>query len=275
MCLKTDGSGYGKLGRGNGGGKPTFSDGQRGGFVNRSDRCGHPDYPGQGQPARSGSPAPSTSPQTTTGIGSIAGAAICRSCWGMTTIRSGSTPRRHRPRSAASSADIATVGSSCSRLLHHDIRPSSAQHILDLVPIHALMRDHHQRRAVAACHASEAHVAPSPPAPRHPVSNIAQPTPQPSYSVGQASRRVQWDDGKAPVVASADHWHMPFHHERIIGRRHHTHAADRQVNGQPSPPRRSRRAVMQRSRRSARSGSPIPQRAAMTCCCAAYVIAIW
>ena len=30
------GSGYGKLDRGNGGGKPTFSDGQRGGFVNRS-----------------------------------------------------------------------------------------------------------------------------------------------------------------------------------------------------------------------------------------------
>ena len=40
------------------------------------------------------------------------GAAICRSCWGMITIRSGSTPRRHRPRSAASSAVIATVGSS-------------------------------------------------------------------------------------------------------------------------------------------------------------------
>jgi hypothetical protein len=47
-CLKTDGSGYGKLDRGNGGGKPTFSAGQRGGFVNRSDGCNHPDHPGQG-----------------------------------------------------------------------------------------------------------------------------------------------------------------------------------------------------------------------------------
>jgi hypothetical protein len=28
VCLKTDGFGYGKLGRGNGGAKPTFSDGQ-------------------------------------------------------------------------------------------------------------------------------------------------------------------------------------------------------------------------------------------------------
>ena len=55
------------------------------------------------------------------------------------------------------------------------------------------------------------------------------------------------------VAASAVHWHMPFHQARIIGRRHHAHAADRQVNGQPSPPRRSRRAVMQRSRRAARS----------------------
>ena len=41
VLLKTDGSGYGKLDRGNGGGKPTFSGGQRGGFVNRSDRGGH------------------------------------------------------------------------------------------------------------------------------------------------------------------------------------------------------------------------------------------
>lgn len=38
----------------------------------------------------------------------------CRSCWGIITIRSGSTPRQHRPRSAASPGDIATVGSSCS-----------------------------------------------------------------------------------------------------------------------------------------------------------------
>jgi hypothetical protein len=36
----------------------------------------------------------------------------------------------------------------------------------------------------------EARVAPSIPAPRHTVSNVAQTAPQPSYSVGQAGRRV-------------------------------------------------------------------------------------
>ncbi len=45
VYLETHGSGYAKLDRGNGGGKPTFSDGQRGGFVNRSDRCDRPDHP--------------------------------------------------------------------------------------------------------------------------------------------------------------------------------------------------------------------------------------
>ena len=38
---KTDGPRYSKLNRGNGGAKPTFNDGQRGGFVNRSLRCSH------------------------------------------------------------------------------------------------------------------------------------------------------------------------------------------------------------------------------------------
>ena len=50
---------------------------------------------------------------------------------------------------------------------------------------------------------------------------------------------------------------MPNHQARISGGRHHTHAADRQVIGQPSSPRRSRRAVVQRTRRSARSVSSI------------------
>ena len=76
--LKTDGSGYGKLDRGNGGGKPTFSDGQRRGFVNRSDRCDHPDRPGQDSRSgwsawtggRDASPPSRRRPQTRTGIGS-------------------------------------------------------------------------------------------------------------------------------------------------------------------------------------------------------------
>jgi hypothetical protein len=36
-----------------------------------------------------------TAPHTRTGIASIMGEATCRSCWGMITILSGSTPRRH------------------------------------------------------------------------------------------------------------------------------------------------------------------------------------
>jgi hypothetical protein len=70
------------------------------------------------------------------------------------------------------------------QLLHHDIRPSTAQHSLDLVPIHAIVGDHHQRRVITAGHASEAHVAPSIPAPRHTISDITQCPSQPSYSVG-------------------------------------------------------------------------------------------
>jgi hypothetical protein len=199
VYLKTNGSEYSKLDRGNGGGKPTFSDGQRGGFVYRSDRCDRPDHTSQGSrsrwSARSCSPAPSIA---ITQESASARPLVRRSADRTeATIRSGSTPRRHRPRSAASSAVIATSGSSCSRPLTHDIRPSSAQHSLDLVPIHTLMRDHHQRPAGTTGHASKADLMPSPTATRHPVSNVAQPTPHPSYSVWQASRRVQWDDGKA------------------------------------------------------------------------------
>ena len=51
--------------------------------------------------------------QTTTGIGSTSTLSSADH-GGMTTTLSGSTPRRHRPRSAASPGDIATTGSSCS-----------------------------------------------------------------------------------------------------------------------------------------------------------------
>ena len=73
--------------------------------CHRQDRCdaqGRPPQPpgspsGQGgQPGRVAGILSSPSPQTTTGIGSIMGkVTACRSCWGGTTIRNGSTPRRH------------------------------------------------------------------------------------------------------------------------------------------------------------------------------------
>jgi hypothetical protein len=55
------------------------------------------------------------------------------------------------------------------------------------------------------------------------------------------------------VVASSVHRHMPYHQPRVIGRPHQTHAADRQMRGQPLPPCRAKRVVVQSSRRSARS----------------------
>jgi hypothetical protein len=68
--------------------------------------------------------------------------------------------------------------------LHHDIRPSTAQHIQHLAPIHAIMRDHHQRDAVAACHASKADAMPSPALPSATISDITQSASEASYSVG-------------------------------------------------------------------------------------------
>ena len=76
--------------------------------------------------------------------------------------------------------------------LQHEVRPSTVQGILLLPPIDSLVDDQHQRHAIAA------HVMPLLTATRQPVSNIAWIAPQPSYSVGQASRRVQRDDSKAP-----------------------------------------------------------------------------
>jgi hypothetical protein len=52
---------------------------------------------------------------------------------------------------------------------------------------------------ITVCHACNTHLAPSMPAPGHPVADITQAAPQSSYGVGQVSRQVQRDDGKAPV----------------------------------------------------------------------------
>jgi site-specific DNA-methyltransferase (adenine-specific) len=50
---------------------------------------------------------------------------------------------------------------------------------------------------IAACHASEADIAPLRPAPHRPVSDIAQPTSKTLNSIVQAFRRMHRDDGKA------------------------------------------------------------------------------
>ena len=102
--------------------------------------------------------------------------AVCRSCWGMTTIRNGSTPRRHRPRSAASPGDIATVGV---LLLQ---APSPRHQAID-----GAAHPSTSRRSTPSCDtstnampsppasASEADIAPGSPVLCHPVSNVAQP----------------------------------------------------------------------------------------------------
>ena len=114
---------------------------------------------------------------TRTGMGSAAGDATCRSCWGMITIRKGSTPRRHWPRAAASSAVIVTVGSSWRNSFPVASGPSMVQYILHLPPINSLVNDHHHCRVITPGHASTTHVAPSIPVPRRPIAHIAQPAP--------------------------------------------------------------------------------------------------
>jgi hypothetical protein len=47
-------------------------------------------------------------------------------------------------------------------------------------------RDQHHYLVIAACHARKIHVAPSIPAPRHPVFDIAQPTPKLAYCIAQS-----------------------------------------------------------------------------------------
>jgi hypothetical protein len=156
---------------------------------------------------------------------------------GMTTIRSGSTPRRHRPRSAASLGDIATVGSSCSGSL----TTTSGQRRRSTVSTSC--------RSTPSCEIST-NAMPSPPAmPAHPTSRqdrlcraiLSRTSRQPRRSRRTASGRPADECigmmARLDVAASADHRHMPFHQPRIITRRHHTHAADRHEYGQPSPPR--------------------------------------
>jgi len=67
--------------------------------------------------------------------------------------------------------------------LDDDLEPSSAQDIQHVLPIHAVVRDQHQCRAVATGHASEAHVTPSRPVPGGPVPDIAQTAPQPPDAI--------------------------------------------------------------------------------------------
>ena len=159
----------------------------------------------------------------------------CRSCWGMITIRSGSTPRRHRPRSAASSAVIAQAGSSCSKLFTttsgHRRRSTSCTSRRS-IPSCVIS---HQCHVITACHASEADITPS--LLRRAIRSRTSRNPRRSRRTasGRPADKCSGMTARLQVVASADHWHMPFHHARIIGRRHHTHAADRQMCGQPLP----------------------------------------
>jgi hypothetical protein len=85
------------------------------------------------------------------------------------------------------------------------------------------------------------------------------------------------------VVASSVHRHMPYHQPRVIGRPHQTHAADRQMRGQPLPPCRAKRVVVQSSRRSARSHhcssaglrSPSPVRHTLSAICRSVVMSVY
>ena len=130
--------------------------------------------------------------QTTTSIGSMTGGVVARrSCCGMITIR-------QRLDSSAASSEIGSIVwlssprsvprapssfTTTSGQRWHSTSCTSCRSM-------SLMRDHHQCHVIAAHHAGEADITPLSPVTRHPVSNVTQPTPQPLYSVGQASRRI-------------------------------------------------------------------------------------
>jgi hypothetical protein len=247
--------------------------------VNRSDRCGHPGHPGQGSRSALARVVRQSGTvrvhRTRTGIGSM-------------NRRDGQLPvvlgHDRNAQRFNSSAALTQSGSifGCHRhgwllllqRLHRDIRPSSAQHILHPPPIDSLMRDHHQRGAVATDHSCEADIAPSPAATRHPVSNVTQPTPQPSYSVGQASRRIDPHDGEARCCCC-----RPLRHAAPPRPDHRSSAPYARGGSAGERPAvaivRDRRADMQRPRRPARSTSSTSVRATMTSCWVAYIVAIW
>jgi hypothetical protein len=193
--LKTDGSGYGKLDRGNGGGKPAFSDGQRGRFVNGSDQCDRPDHPGQG--SRSGWSAPGQGGRGAVTHRHLDDSALHQNRFRLDRRRDdlpiglGHDHNAHRHDTPPVPSEIGGVTGHYrhSRFLllqavNHDFRPSTAQHIEYIALINAIVRHHYQRGAVTAKHPSEADIGPGSPVPRRPITHIAQPTPQPSYSVG-------------------------------------------------------------------------------------------
>ena len=153
------------------------------------------------------------------------------SCCGMITTRSGSTPRRHRPSSAASSGNISQVGSSCPRFListsgHRRRRTSCtsdrsipswetitiALRSPPIIPANRTSRHGFLRRATRSRTSRIAR--------RRCRAALGKPTDEP------IDRMARLD------VASAQS-HIPTHHPWIIARRHHVHAADWQENAPP------------------------------------------
>ena len=172
--------------------------------MNRSDRCDHPGHhPGQGgQPGQGGRGAVARRRLDDSASHKNRHRLDRRRNDLPIVLRHDNDP--HRLDTATAPAKISSIFG-CHRpgrnlllqTLDHDFRPASAQHSLNLALIHAIMRDQHQRGAIATGHASAADFAPSIPAPCRPIAHIAQCTSQPSHSVRQTSRRIDPHDGKA------------------------------------------------------------------------------
>ena len=111
------------------------------------------------------------------------------------------------PAAADTATTAAKIGSIAGRhrhdgflafqVLYNGVGPTAVQHIHHLALINAIVRHQHQCHVITDRHAREVDIAPGSPVSRHSVPDIAQRAPQPSYSVWQASRRTQGDDGKA------------------------------------------------------------------------------
>ena len=70
------------------------------------------------------------------------------------------------------------------RILHHDMRPSWAQHVQHLATVYAIVDHQYQRPAIASDHPCESNGAPSPPVSCRSVANVPEATAEPTNNIG-------------------------------------------------------------------------------------------
>jgi hypothetical protein len=151
----------------------------------------------------------------------------------MITILNGSTPRRHQPRSVASSAVIAQVGIFAPGSSQwHPATDGAAHPRPHADPRHHARPASTPRRRRPPCQRSRPRAIDSGAAPscrRHHAGRVVGGRLQ---GLVQSMKAAGLWRG-SPVAD--DHSRIPADHPFSIGWRHQTHAADRQIRGHPSP----------------------------------------